>query len=183
MIQVIKNKEGTNIKELVCDKKTDMADIDLRVCGMGSTCFVIDEDKNYMLNSDKKWKEVNLTGASGGGNGVTWISKRIRAGDDNTTLTVELDNPLPEEFHMVGYGLYGDYTTKDIICFSNDNNGNSFGIVMDGFVTSTTPPSVGLTGMGFTFTVSADRKTVQIKAAAPGYVFITNQTYVVFIAY
>ena len=140
--------------------------------------------------SNKKWKKGGILSATqlnelsgGSGSGITWISKRIKAGDDNTTLTVELDNPLPEEFHMIGYGLYGDYTTKDIICFSNDNNGNSFGIVMDGFVTSTTPPSVGLTGMGFIFTVSADRKTVQIKAAAPGYVFITNQTYVVFIAY
>ena len=54
MIQVIKNKEGTNIKEFVCDKKADMADIDLRVCGMGTTCFVIDEDKNYMVDGDKE---------------------------------------------------------------------------------------------------------------------------------
>ena len=54
MIQVIKNKEGTNIKEFVCDKKADMVDIDLRVCGMGTTCFVIEEDTIYILNSKKE---------------------------------------------------------------------------------------------------------------------------------
>lgn len=54
MIQVIKNKEGTNIKELICDKKADMADIDLRVCGMGSICFVIEEDTIYILDSKKE---------------------------------------------------------------------------------------------------------------------------------
>lgn len=77
MIQVIKNKEDTNIKELVCDKKTDMTNIDLRVCGMGTTCFVIDEDKNYMLNSDKEWKKVSLAGASGGDSGEDRLGEFI----------------------------------------------------------------------------------------------------------
>ena len=63
MIQVIKNKEGTNIKEFICDKKADMADIDLRVCGMGTTCFVIEEDTIYILDSKKEWVVVTKKNA------------------------------------------------------------------------------------------------------------------------
>lgn len=69
MIQVIKNKEGTNIKELVCDKKADMADIDLRICGMGTTCFVIDEDMKYMLSGNQEWLEIPGVGTSSGSEG------------------------------------------------------------------------------------------------------------------
>ena len=74
MIQVIKNKEGTNMKEFVCDKKADMADIDLRVCGMGTTCFVIEEDTIYILNSKKEWTvatKENVTSLNGMTGAVT----------------------------------------------------------------------------------------------------------------
>lgn len=74
MIQIVKNKEGTKIKEFICDKKEDMADIDLRVCEMGTTCFVIEEDIIYILNSKKEWvvaTKENVTSLNGMTGAVT----------------------------------------------------------------------------------------------------------------
>ena len=114
--------------------------------------------------------------------GCTWIVKTIAA-TENDILTVQLDDPLPETFHVVGYGLSGSYTNTNILTFSNEGNGNSHGLIVNGFNTSTTPPSVSRQAMGYRFAISEDRKRLQISAQAPTSTFITGKNYVVFIAY
>lgn len=117
-----------------------------------------------------------------GGGGCTWIVKTIAA-TENDILTVQLDDPLPETFHAVGYGLSGSYTNTNILTFSNEGNGNSHGLIVNGFNTTTTPPSVSRQAMGYRFAISEDRKRLQISAQAPTSTFIIGKNYVVFIAY
>lgn len=117
-----------------------------------------------------------------GGGGCTWIVKSIAA-TENDILTVQLDDPLPETFHVVGYGLSGSYTNTNILTFSNEGNGNSHGLIVSGFNTTTTPPSVSRQAMGYRFAISENRKKLQISAQAPTSTFIIGKNYVVFIAY
>ena len=61
-------------KHFNCDTAADLADIDLYLVPMGSTCRVISTGEIYMLNGQGSWVKqvVNGTGggsSSGGGNG------------------------------------------------------------------------------------------------------------------
>lgn len=115
-----------------------------------------------------------------GGGGVTWIVKTVRA-TATDILTIALDEALPEVFHVVGYGLYGGYKENNIIAFSNENDGNSHGLVMGNISTSTS--TANISGMGFKFAISENRKSLIVQASAPAKTFIVNQSYVIFIAY
>lgn len=117
---------------------------------------------------------------TGGGSGLTWIVKTVRA-TVTDILTIALDEALPEVFHVVGYGLYGGYQENNIIAFSNENGGNSHGLVMGNISTSTS--TANISGMGFKFAISEDRKSLLVQASAPTKTFIVNQSYVIFIAY
>lgn len=57
MITIVENK-GAGIKNYVCDKPAELSDIDIRTTAMGSTCFVINKNTMYILNSDKEWISV-----------------------------------------------------------------------------------------------------------------------------
>ncbi len=115
-----------------------------------------------------------------GGGGLHWIVKTVRA-TVTDILTIALDEALPEVFHVVGYGLYGGYQENNIIAFSNENNGNSHGLVMGNISTNTL--TANISGMGFKFAISEDRKSLLVQAAASTKTFIVNQSYVIFIAY
>lgn len=115
-----------------------------------------------------------------GGGGCTWIVKTVRATAADI-LTIALDEALPEVFHVVGYGLYGGYKENNIIAFSNENDGNSHGLVMGNISTSTS--TANISGMGFRFAISENRKSLIVQASAPTKTFIVNQSYVIFIAY
>lgn len=115
-----------------------------------------------------------------GGGGVTWIVKTVKA-TATDVLTIALDEALPEVFHVVGYGLYGGYKENNIIAFSNENDGNSHGLVMGNISTSTS--TANISGMGYRFAISEDRKSLIVQASAPTKTFIINQSYVIFIAY
>ena len=54
MIQIVKNRKQAGVKDFVCDKKDELSKIDLRTTRMGSTCFVIENNTNYILNGDGK---------------------------------------------------------------------------------------------------------------------------------
>ncbi len=54
MIAVVKNEQQIGIKRYVCDKSDELSKIDLRTTRMGSTCFIIEEDANYILNGEGK---------------------------------------------------------------------------------------------------------------------------------
>lgn len=54
MIAVVKNEAQTGVKRYVCDKSSELSEIDLRTTRMGSTCFIIEEDANYILNGEGK---------------------------------------------------------------------------------------------------------------------------------
>lgn len=117
---------------------------------------------------------------TGGGSGLTWIVKTVKT-TATDILTIALDEALPEVFHVVGYGLYGGYKENNIIAFSNENDGNSHGLVMANINTSTSTANMSL--MGFKFAISEDRKSLIVQAAAPNKTFIVNLNYVIFIAY
>ena len=55
-----------NLKELVVDTYDDVATIRTADLAVGSTVFVIDTSKYYMLNTQKQWIKVNI--ANGNGN-------------------------------------------------------------------------------------------------------------------
>jgi hypothetical protein len=52
MIAIIHENQG--VKKFVADKKDDLLKMDLRTTRMGSFCFVIEEDKSYILNGSGK---------------------------------------------------------------------------------------------------------------------------------
>lgn len=52
MITVVKNEQQTGVKRYVCDKSDELSKIDLRTTVMGSTCFIIEEDANYILDGN-----------------------------------------------------------------------------------------------------------------------------------
>ena len=57
--------EKYGICHFVVDTPADMATMPTDV-EMGSTCFVIQTSENYMLNSQKIWIKVTLSGSGGG---------------------------------------------------------------------------------------------------------------------
>lgn len=50
MISIVRNEAQTGVKRYVADKKSELSDINLRTTRMGSTCFVIEDNTNYILN-------------------------------------------------------------------------------------------------------------------------------------
>ena len=61
------------IKHYNLDNEADLINLQKRNEPMGSTCFVIETSKYYMLNSQKKWVEITPFGKemSGGGESDT----------------------------------------------------------------------------------------------------------------
>ena len=49
MISVI-NSTPQGVKQLICDKESELSEINLRTARMGSTCFIIENSKEYILN-------------------------------------------------------------------------------------------------------------------------------------
>ncbi len=93
MITVVKNERQTGVKRYVCDKSDELSKIDLRTTVMGSTCFVIEEDANYILNSSWEWKAVKNYGGGGSGSG----SGSDSSSDDEPSDTIPSDTPIDEE--------------------------------------------------------------------------------------
>lgn len=78
MISIVKNGAEAGVKHYVCDKKDELSSIDLRTTKMGSICFVIEQNKTYMLNGESSWTAIKSS-SSGGNSGTTPIED-----DDNT---------------------------------------------------------------------------------------------------
>lgn len=62
----IGNSTNIPVYHWVCDTTADLANIDTSHAPMGSTCYVIDESKEYVLNSSKEWKERTIATTTGG---------------------------------------------------------------------------------------------------------------------
>jgi hypothetical protein len=54
MVSIVRNELQTGVKRYVSDKQDEISKIDLRTTRMGSTCFVIENNTNYILNGDGK---------------------------------------------------------------------------------------------------------------------------------
>lgn len=66
------SKIAYGIKHYILDEMVDLADIDKRSLTVGSTAFVIKTSQYFMLNGERKWKEINPYGlGSGSGGGDT----------------------------------------------------------------------------------------------------------------
>ena len=50
MVSIVRNEAQTGVKRYVSDKKDELSSINLRTTRMGSTCFVIENNTNYILN-------------------------------------------------------------------------------------------------------------------------------------
>ena len=61
-----------NKKHYIADTESDKTTIPLEHAFMGSTCFVIDSQLTYMLNSNKEWKEVPTGTSSVGAASVVY---------------------------------------------------------------------------------------------------------------
>ena len=93
MITIVKNERQTGVKRYVCDKSDELSKIDLRTTVMGSTCFIIEEDANYILDGNWEWKAVkNYGGGSSSGSGSGSSS-----GDDEPSDTIPSDTPIDED--------------------------------------------------------------------------------------
>ena len=60
------NRLAHGIKKFTVDTFDEVAKINLASVAMGSTAFVIDKSETYMLNGQRKWVKVTLSGGSGG---------------------------------------------------------------------------------------------------------------------
>lgn len=72
MVTVGSNREkiAYGIKHFILDTNADFAQLRKHTnIAVGSTAFVIDTSKYYMLNSKNQWKEVRLYGSSSSNNG------------------------------------------------------------------------------------------------------------------
>lgn len=58
-ISLIKIGNSTNIPthHYFCDEASDKDGLDVTRVPMGSTCYVINASREYVLNSSKEWKE------------------------------------------------------------------------------------------------------------------------------
>lgn len=58
-ISLIKIGNSTNIPthHYFCDEDSDRDALDVTRITMGSTCYVINTSREYVLNSSKEWKE------------------------------------------------------------------------------------------------------------------------------
>lgn len=52
MITIVRNELQTGLKRFVCDKSDELSKINRRNTLMGSTCFVIENNTNYILNGE-----------------------------------------------------------------------------------------------------------------------------------
>ena len=86
MIAVVKNEQQIGIKRYVCDKSDELSKIDLRTTRMGSTCFIIEEDANYILNGEGKW--IAVKNAEGGSSSESGNNSNEEPGD-----TIPSDTP------------------------------------------------------------------------------------------
>ena len=68
VLKTIGNAVNILYKNFECDNVSDLATIDTSDAPMGSTCYVINTDTLYTLNSNKEWKIRSLGTNSGGGN-------------------------------------------------------------------------------------------------------------------
>ena len=56
------------IKHFILDTQDDLTNIPT-TCKPGSTAFITETSKYYMLNNQNKWIEVNLSASNGGSSG------------------------------------------------------------------------------------------------------------------
>ena len=66
MISIIGEKNG--VKKFVADAKTDLENMSLRSTRMGSSCFVIENESNYILKGDGTWKKISNNAFSSSSN-------------------------------------------------------------------------------------------------------------------
>ena len=60
------------------DTKEDMNTIDLQGVPVGSKCYIINNGKWYMLNSERKWKAMSIS-SGGGSSGYATINEIMQA--------------------------------------------------------------------------------------------------------
>lgn len=79
MISIGANGEriAYGIKHYNVDTKAELDALDLTYEFMGTTVFVIENSKYYMLNGNKQWKEIYPYGAANGGSGGGGSSDHI----------------------------------------------------------------------------------------------------------
>lgn len=63
-------KIAYGIKHYNVDTKADLEHFDPTYEYMGTTAFVIENSKYYMLNGNKHWVEIQPYGATSGGSGI-----------------------------------------------------------------------------------------------------------------
>lgn len=57
----IGNATNTPVNHWVCDDAADLDNIDVAYAPLGSTCYVVNDGDEYVLNSDKEWKKKVIT--------------------------------------------------------------------------------------------------------------------------
>lgn len=87
------NKKAYGIKHYNLDTVEDLNSLDPSRLVMGTTAFIIDTSKYYMVNGSNEWKEINPKGGSGGttpgdDNEIIYdgggVDDEIAGGDDDT---------------------------------------------------------------------------------------------------
>lgn len=71
MYSIGKNSDtiGYGIKKFFVDTEVEISNIPLETVFPGSTAFVIENSKSYMLNNQFQWIEISSGGGSAGGGG------------------------------------------------------------------------------------------------------------------
>jgi len=93
MVSIVRNELQTGVKRYVSDKQDEISKIDLRTTRMGSTCFVIENNTNYILNGDGKWVALKSSGSSSeGGSGEGGGGSSTDPSDE-----IPSDTPIDED--------------------------------------------------------------------------------------
>jgi len=90
MVSIVRNEAQTGVKRYVSDKKDELSSINLRTTRMGSTCFVIENNTNYILNGSGEWVALKAGGASGGGSD----DSSHGGSSENPSDTIPSDTPI-----------------------------------------------------------------------------------------
>lgn len=81
MWNIVANRDKAyGVRAFVCDTTADLEDLPLKGCAQGSTAFIIENSKTYMLNGSKEWTAVTVS-ASGSS-----TDSKPTAGDSDYTI-------------------------------------------------------------------------------------------------
>ena len=71
------NKKAYGIKHYNLDTEAELEKLSPITLTMGTTAFIIENSKRYMVNGSHEWKEIKFSSGSGGGGSTPDVNDEI----------------------------------------------------------------------------------------------------------